>query len=167
MSLRLTSVLLVFCLGFTVAPAQSVSKAEVLAAIAVLEKSVLSPEAGAAAATVTRFGEESEEVMITLGQETLPWVQGTSGPDASTRALLMAVYFAGNIKSQLAKHRPEDDPYSGWLAVIKAYQEIRSKRPRLQIPEIEELIAKEKAGTLKKDADALRKRDETKRQDLV
>jgi len=69
----------------------------------------------------------------------------------------MAAYFAGDIKSQLEKRRPADDPYRGWLAAIKAYRQILKKQPDMVIQEMEDLIAKEKDGTLKAAAEKLLK----------
>ena len=77
--------------------------------------------------------------------------------------MLMAVYFAADIKAQLEKHQAVDDPYKGWLAVIKAYRQIRKKQPDIEIDEVEELIRKEQAGTLKQEAEDLMK--EQTRQD--
>jgi hypothetical protein len=159
--------LLATCAGLAAAVAEPVSKREAREAIAVLEKSVLSANAAEAAATITRFADESEEVLIVVGPETMPWIQDSPGPDATIRELLTAAYVAGNVKAQLAKRRPDDDPYSGWLFVIKAYREIHGKRPRLSIPEIEELMAKEKAGTLKKEADTLRKKANAPQRDII
>jgi hypothetical protein len=140
------------------ARAEPVSRREVLAAIAVLDKDVTSNEAVDAATVVARFGKESDAVLITVGAETLPWVQ-TDVPEAEAkvRALLMAAYFAGDIKSQLEKRRPADDPYRGWLAAIKAYRQILKKQPDMVIQEMEDLIAKEKDGTLKAAAEKLLK----------
>lgn len=165
MTRKITGLLLVMLPALVAAQTQPVSQREVLAAIAVLERDVTSAEALQAAETVTRFGKESEAVLLTVGPETLPWVQpGVSGSGATARMMLMAVYFAGDIKSQLEKRRTEDDPYSGWLAVIKAYRQIRGKQPRIVIPEVEELIKKEQAGTLKREAEALRQRLEQPRE---
>jgi len=142
---------------------ESVSRREVLAAIAVLERDVTSPEASRAAETVTRFGKESDAVVITIGDETMPWMQeqdDISDREAEVRAMLTAAYVAGDIKAQLARHRAEDDPYSGWLAAIRAYGQIRRKDPDVVIPEIEQLIEKERDGTLKDDADDLRRQEQ-------
>jgi len=154
MNFRLTALILLACVGLGVARAEPVSRPEVLAAIAVLENDVTGPDAVRAAATVTRFGKESDAVLIVVGPETMPWVQ-TDVPEgeARVRAMLMAVYFAGDIKAQLQKRRAEDDPYPGWLAVIKAYKQIRKKQPEMIIPEVEDLIEKERAGVLKDEAD--------------
>ena len=142
---------------------ESVSRREVLAAIAVLERDVTSAEASRAAETVTRFGKESDAVVITIGDETMPWMQeqdDISDREAEVRAMLTAAYVAGDIKAQLARHRAEDDPYSGWLAAIRAYGQIRRKDPDVVIPEIEQLIEKERDGTLKDDADDLRRQEQ-------
>jgi hypothetical protein len=165
--IRLTARLFLLALFvLTAAKAEPVSRREVLAAIAVIEKDVTSAEAVGAAATVTRFGKDSDSVLLTVGVETLPWVQ-TDVPEAESRvrALLMAAYFAGNIKSQLEKRRADDDPYSGWLAAIKAYRQILKKQPDMVIPELEDLISKEQAGTLKDEAEKVRKQqDEEQRE---
>jgi hypothetical protein len=161
MTFRSVGVLLIVLLGVARAMAEPVTRREVLAAIAVLEKDVTSADALEAAETVTRFGKESETVLITVGTETMPWVQAdTPEPEMPVRALLMAAYFAGDIKSQLAKRRPLDDPYSGWLATIAAYRQIRKKQPEMVIPEVEELIKKEQTGTLKQEAEELRRQQE-------
>jgi len=113
---RIACLFLVTLVVLTAAKAEPVSRREVLAAIAVLDRDVTSKEAVDAATVVARFGKESDAVLITVGAETLPWVQ-TDAPEgeAKVRALLMAAYFAGDIKSQLEKRRPADDPYRGWL----------------------------------------------------
>jgi len=167
MIIRILPAFLAVFAGLSVAQAEPVSKGEAREAIAVLEKSVLSADAAEAAATITRFADESEEVMIVVGPETMPWVQDSTGPDAKVRELLTAAYIAGNVKAQLAKRQPNDDPYNGWLFVIKAYREIRGKKSRITIPEVEELVAKEKDGTLKKEADLLRKKANAPQREII
>lgn len=161
MNCRIIGVILLALWGATGVRAEPVSRREVLAAIAVLEQDVTSPDARQAAETVARYGQESEAVLLVVGPETLPWVR-TDAPKAETRvrSMLMAVYFAGDIKSQLQQRQPRDDPYSGWLAVIRAYHQIRAKQPEIVIPEVEELIRKDHAGTLQQEAEAVRKRQE-------
>jgi hypothetical protein len=165
MTRRLAGFLLIVLSGITAAQAEPVSRREVLAAIAVIEKDVTSADALKAAVTVTRFGKESEAVLITVGPETLPWVQPDAPEsEATVRAMLMAAYFAGDIKSQLERRRAEDDPYRGWLAVIKAYRQIRQKQPEVMIPEVEELVKKEQAGTLEHEAEELRQQQDEEEQ---
>ncbi|HTZ21093.1 MAG TPA: hypothetical protein VMC06_09445 [Opitutaceae bacterium] len=167
MIIRALPAFLAACALLAVARAEPVSKSEAREAIAVLEKSVLSADAAEAAATITRFADESEDVLIVVGPETMPWVQESAGPDAKVRELLTAAYIAGNVKAQLAKRQPNDDPYNGWLFVLKAYREIRGKKSRITIPEVEELLAKEKDGTLKKEADALRKKEQAPQREII
>jgi hypothetical protein len=165
MNLRIAGAILLVLLSALSAGAAPVSRREVLAAIAVLEKDITSAEALPAAETVTRSGRESDDVLLIVGPETLPWVQ-TDVPagEARARMLLMAVYFAGDIKSQLRKGRPADDPYAGWVAVIRAYRQFRQKQPDLLIPEVEALIRKDRAGTLRQAADDVRKQQEREEQ---
>ena len=153
---RTAGLLLALFLVVATARAEPITHREVLAAIAVLEKDVTSSDALDAATTVARFGKESDDVIITVGEETLPWIKvDVPEAEAKIRALLMAAYFAGDIKSQLRKHQAVDDPYSGWLSVIRAYRQILKKQPDMVIPEVDELVKKEKAGTLKDEADEL------------
>ena len=169
MTRRITIVLLACFFGLASARAEPVSRREVLAAIAVLEQDVTSAAAARAAATIARFGQKSDAVLIAIGPETLPWMQDDAPEaEATVRALLTAAYFAGDIKAQLARRRSEDDPYRGWLAAIRAYRQIQRKQPGLVIPEIEELIAKERAGTLKDEAEDLRRQDQREqRQNMI
>ena len=166
MRIRRTALLALIALSASIAVrAEPVTRREVLAAIAVLEDDVTSADAIAAAATIARFGQESDEVLITVGADTLPWVQAdVPEAQAKVRALLMAAYFAGDIKSQLEKRRSVDDPYRGWLSVIRAYRQILKKQPDMVIPEVEELVRKEKTGTLKHEADELRQQQEREQQ---
>lgn len=165
MHLRLTRLIVFALLGVVAARAEPVSRPEVLAAIAVLEHDITAPEAVKAATTVMRFGKESNDVLITVGLDTMPWMRtDVSRSEARVREMLMAAYCAGDIKSQLAKRRAEDDPYRGWLAVIKAYRQIRQKQPEVRIPEVEELIEKEQAGVLRQEADELRRQQQRQEQ---
>ncbi len=166
MTPRITIIVLACLLGLAAGRAEPVSRREALAAIAVLERDVTGPGAERAAETITRFGKESDAVLIAIGEETLPWMQGHEDApegEAEVRAMLAAAYFAGDIKSQLARHRAEDDPYSGWLAAIRAYGQIRRKEPDVVIPEIEQLIEKEQDGSLKQEADDLRRQERRER----
>ncbi len=167
MTLRITVVGLACLLSLAAGRAEPVSRREVLAAIAVLERDITSSEAPRAAESVTRFGKESETVLLTISNETLPWMQeqeGMSDREAEVRGMLTAAYFAGNIKAQLARRRAEDDPYSGWLAAIRAYGQIRRKDADIEIPEIEQLIGMERDGTLKEAADGLRRQEQREQQ---
>ena len=161
----LPALVLAFTTGFVPARAQTVSQQEVKAAIAVIEQDVTSRAAVRAAEVVARFGRESDAVLITIGDETLPWMQADAPDEQATdRALLTAAYFAGDIKSQLARRRPLDDPYAGWMAAIRAYRQLRQKQPDLRIPEIEQLIDEAHTGSLRRRADELRRETEHEQQ---
>lgn len=151
--LKITAVLVPVLLSGLRLRAQPVSRHAVLAAITVLEKDITAPAAVPAAVIVTRFGRESNAVNLIVGEDTLPWLRtDVSEPEARVRALLMAAYFAGDIKSQLKKGRPGDDPYSGWLAAIRAYHQLQQKDPSLVVPAMEILIREEHAGVLRQRA---------------
>jgi hypothetical protein len=149
---------LLFCLPAVTAPAAPPTRPDALVAIATLENDLLSEDAVRAARVITQFARQSDEVAITLGRETAPWVLEKRVPDEkddAVYAMLLSVYLAGNAKSQLETGRAEDDPYSGWLAVIRAYRQIQTKRTLL-IPSVEQLVAMEDKGTLRQHAEEVK-----------
>ncbi len=138
------------------------SRREVLAAIATLEDRFLSPEAIRAAEVVTRFVELSEDCLIVLDPEAIPWAEDgeitdSEDPETMLRSLLLAAYFAGNTKAQLDSGKVEDMPYPGWLFVIRAYKSIQEKTA-FSIASIDELVAMEEKGTLERYARILKAR---------
>ena len=138
------------------------SRREVLAAITTLEERFLSPEALRAAEVVTRFVELSEDCLIVLDPEAIPWAEDSEltradDPETMLRSLLLAAYFAGNTKAQLDSGKVEDMPYPGWLFVIRAYKSIQEKT-EFRIESIEEFIAMEEQGTLERFARILKAR---------
>lgn len=141
-------------------PATEITRQQALAAVAVLERDATGEEAADAAAQIMQFGEESDAVLILVGEETMPWLGEDATPaDADARALLTAAYVAGNIKVQLRRRLAEDDPLAGWRFVIQVYRQLKAKNPGLTIPAAERLIRQEREGTLEKSANALRRRD--------
>ena len=142
--------LLVFLAAGAGAVAATPTRGEALAAIATLETNLLSDDGLKAAGTIAQFAQESEEVFFMLGPDTAPWITEERPPDEgedAVRSMLLAVYFAGNAKAQLRAGKAEDDPYSGWIAVLRAYRQFQTKRP-LSIPSLEEFSAMEAEGTL-------------------
>lgn len=140
------------------------SRREVLAAIKTLEERFLSPEAVRAAEVVTRFVELSEDCLVVLDPEAIPWAEDSElgdGDDPGTllRSLLLAAYFAGNTKAQLEAGKVEDMPYPGWLFVIRAYKAIQQKTDFV-VASIDELVAMEEKGTLERYARILKARRE-------
>lgn len=131
------------------------SKHEVLIAISVLEKNITSPEATEAAKTIVIYAQQSDDVMVDIGPEQLPWVDEKWGLDKAreqaNQSLLLAAFVAGNIRSQIKNDKAEDDTYSGWIFAIDAYKRLRAKGP-FRSPAIESLKRMEDEGTLLKHA---------------
>jgi hypothetical protein len=149
---------ILFCFCGLVSALATPSRREALTAIAVLERDPLSENAPAAAGVVLQFVEESEDVMCMLSEDTIPWIGEEPDPDetkAAFSSLLMAVYLAGNTKAQLAARTASDDPYSGWLAAIRAYRQIQAKK-KISIPALDELVAMQAKGTLKRHAEEVK-----------
>lgn len=153
------------CLWIAGAAAQSPevpSRREVLAAISTLEERFLSAEAIRAAEVVTRFVELSEDCLVVLDPEAIPWAEESeitdaSDPETMLRSLLLAAYFAGNTKAQLESGKVEDMPYPGWVFVIRAYKAIQEKT-EFVVPSIDELVEMEEKGTLERYARILKAR---------
>jgi len=126
------------------------TREEALSAIATIEKDILSADAIEAARTISQFTEESEEVILTLGRDTIPWVLEERAPDQiddTIYSMLLAAYFAGNAKAQLLAGKAADDPYRGWLAAIRAYRQFQTKRS-IVIPSLEKFSEMEANGSL-------------------
>ncbi|MGA2016353.1 MAG: hypothetical protein ABSH26_05315 [Opitutaceae bacterium] len=139
------------------------SKQDVLLAISVLEKNITAPEAADAAKTVVIYAQQSDDVMVDIGQDQLPWIGERWGLDRareqSNQSLLLAAFVAGNIRSQIKNDRAEDDTYSGWVFAIDAYKRLRSKAS-FRSPAIETLQKMEDEGTLLQHAKDVQIRDE-------
>jgi hypothetical protein len=146
---------LLFLLLAGVAAAAAPSKQEVLGAISVLEKTLSGPEAAEAAKTVVVYAQQSDDVMVDIGPEQLPWVGERWGlekaREQNNQSLLLACFVAGNIRSQLKAEKAEDDTYSGWLFAIDAYKRLREKES-FRSPAIENLRKMEEDGTLQQHA---------------
>lgn len=113
-----------------------------------IERFMAKPAAGEDAQRILDFAEESEDVLIALDEKLLPWM--AEDKNYKQAQVLMVAFVAGNIKSQLASGKAVDDGYAGLLAVFKAYETLKQTDKDLKIPEIEEFMAKEKKGELKK-----------------
>ncbi|HMD60362.1 MAG TPA: hypothetical protein VKG78_02970 [Opitutaceae bacterium] len=145
------------------AAASPPSKKEVLVAISVLEKNITGPEAADAAKTVVIYAQESDDVMVDIGQDQLPWIGERWGLDKSreqaNQSLLLAAFVAGNIRSQIKNDKAEDDTYSGWVFAIDAYRRLRAKTA-FRSPAIESLKKMEDEGTLLRHARDVQFKDE-------
>jgi hypothetical protein len=157
----LTAVLFVALAG--AASAGVPSKQEVLMAISVLERDITGPEAADAAKTVVIYAQESDDVMVDIGRDQLPWVTEKWGledaREQSSQSLILAAFVAGNIRTQIKNVKAEDDTYSGWLFAIDAYKHLRAKVP-FRSPAIEALQKMEVDGTLRQHAKDVQLKDE-------
>lgn len=157
----LSSVL--FLLGAGVAAAAPPSKQEVQLAISILEKTLSGPEAEEAAKTIVIYAQQSDDVMVDIGPEQLPWVGERWGLDKmreqSNQSMLLACFVAGNIRSQLKAAKAEDDTYAGWLFTIDAYKRLREKST-FSSPAIENLRKMQEDGTLQQHAKDVQFKDE-------
>jgi hypothetical protein len=124
---------------------------EALAAIATLEKSVAGPEALAAARTIVTYAQLSDDVLVDIGPDEIPWAEEHWGIDdereRSLQSVLLASFVAGDVRSQIKNNRVEDDTYSGWIFVIGAYNRLRQKE-HFSSPSIDSLLRMQSSGTL-------------------
>lgn len=127
------------------------SKQEVLDAITVMEKNISGPEAPGAAKIIVVFAQLSDDVMVDIGEDELPWLSEKwslgKEQEQTCQSLLMAAFVAGNVKSQLKSEKAEDDTYSGWLFTIDTYRKLKA-RFDFKSPAIEELSKMQAEGKL-------------------
>src|ERR1700677_976076 len=78
--------------GFAAEP----TRHDALAAIAGLEKTVVGPEAAEAAKTIVTYAQESDDVMVDIGPDEVPWVDEKWGLDKdqelSGQSMLLAAF---------------------------------------------------------------------------
>jgi hypothetical protein len=139
------------------------TKHEALQAITVLEKNVVGEEAAEAARTIVTYANLSDDVLVNLGPDEIPWVDEKWGLDKdaelSCQSMLLAAFVAGNVRSQIKNDRAEDDTYSGWVFAIDAYNRLRAKGP-FKSPSIESLSKMEADGTLLQHAREVQSKEE-------
>jgi hypothetical protein len=149
MRLTLAAVAFLICgsLGLAAVP----SKEDALQAIAVLEKNLLGPQAAEAAKKIVVYAQLSDDVMVDIGPEQLPWVSEDWGLDkereAALHSILVAAFVAGNVKPQIKNAKAEDDTYSGWLFTIETYRRLQ-KKESFRSPSIEALSKLQAEGKL-------------------
>jgi len=128
--------------------AQAVSREAALQAIEVFQKDPAGTDGLTAATTIMAFVQKSDEVHLSLSKAVVPWLKSKDAPDADTRSLLLTAYVAGNARAQLQSGKAEDDVYAGWQQVLSTYAQLQHINPTVKLPEIDDLKAKEKGGTL-------------------
>lgn len=142
---------------------ETVSRAQVLDAIRVFEANAsggIAParpvaqanEAVAQASnTILKFALESDDVVVDLGSDSVPWCDVKKGisamPDSGERGLLLAAYLAGEVKAQLLSGRQDANPYEGWVAMLRVYRVLKV-REGVEVPEVEALLARQMRGSL-------------------
>ncbi len=155
------SVAFLLCTGLCLAA--SPTKHEVLQAISVIEKNASSPEAAEAAKTIVIYAQVSDDVMVDIGPDQLPWLDEDWGlekdRDQACKSLLLAAFVAGDVRSQIKNDKAEDDTYSGWIFAIDTYNRLREKEP-FRSESIDALAKMRAAGTLLQHAREVRAKEE-------
>lgn len=111
--------------------------------------------------TILRFALESDQVVVDLGTDSVPWCDVKKGlselPNSGERGLLLAAYLSGSVKAQLESGKQDPSPYPGWVAMLRVYRSLRV-REGLKLPEVDALLARQAGGTLEDYAAAALKR---------
>lgn len=139
------------------------SKHDALAAIAVLEKSLTGSQAVEAAKTIVTYAQVSDDVMVDIGPDEIPWVNEKWGlekeRELACQSMLLAAFVAGDVRSQIRNDRAQDDTYSGWIFAIDAYNRLRAKGA-FSSPSIDSLSRMQADGTLLSHAKEIQSREE-------
>ncbi|HEY1791465.1 MAG TPA: hypothetical protein VGG34_00990 [Opitutaceae bacterium] len=139
------------------------SRDDALQAISVLEKDILGPGADEAAKTIVVYAQVSDDVMVDVGPDELPWLSEDWGLDkdreAQLHSLLLAAFVAGDVKTQLRSAHALDDTYSGWLFAIDAYHRMRLKE-NFRSPSLDALSKLQDDGKLFKHAKEVEEQQE-------
>jgi flavin-binding protein dodecin len=177
--LLLRASFLALALAAPLGAAEKVSRAQVLSAIktfdANLAGSLVNGSTAAqddavakASNTILKFSLESDEVVVDLGLDAVPWVDVKKGlatlSNSGARGLLLAAYLSGCVHSQLAAGKQDPNPYAGWVSMLKVYRALKM-REGVKIPEVESLLAHQAdgslaayaAGAMQRSADTLRR----------
>jgi hypothetical protein len=159
--------------------AEAVTRAQVLDAIRTFdskaEGSLVGPSSAeddgaalaAASNTILKFSLESDDVIVDLGSDSVPWCDVKKGitelSNSGERGLLLAAYLAGSVKAQLGSGKQDPNPYQGWVSMLRVYKAIRI-REGVRIPEVENLLVLQMKGSLEQYAsDAARRSAENLR----
>jgi hypothetical protein len=157
----LATLLLLACAsaGFASVP----TKHDALQAISVLEKNVVGTEAAEAARTIVTYADLSDDVMVDIGPDEIPWADEKWGlekdQEMSCQSMLLAAFIAGNVRSQIKNDRAEDDTYSGWIFAIDTYNRLRAKG-QFRSPSLDALSKMQSNGTLLQHAKEIQSKEE-------
>jgi len=125
---------------------RAAARKEVLDAIKAFREDPLSKEGLAAGRTIIVFAEASDDVMVTIGLHTCPWLREKEYKHGTT---LLVAYVAGNVRVQLQKAVARNHTYEGVLQVIETYGQLRAKKATEPVKPVEDWIKLQKAGGLK------------------
>ena len=158
--LRAAAALALACPAFALG---AVTRAQALEAIQAFEANAVggvaaskSPEESNAAAArasnlIMRFAVESDEVVVDLGPDSVPWCDVKKGmseqANAGQRGLLLAAYVCGSVKAQLLSGKRDPNPLAGWVAMLRVYRAMKI-REGVEIPEVEALLERQMNGSL-------------------
>lgn len=112
-----------------------------------IDSFLASPADDERAARIRKFTDESPDVSVWVDATVLPWT--THEPKYPQAALLVVVYFAGNVRSQLESGANADDAYAGLQEVFRVYRDMQQKQPELHIPEIDQFMELDKQWKLR------------------
>jgi hypothetical protein len=104
-----------------------------------------------ASTLILRYAIDSDDVVVDLGAESVPWCDVKKGlserSNAGQRGLLLAAYVSGSVKAQLQSGKQDPNPFAGWVAMLRVYRAMKV-REGIDIPEIEGLLARQANGSL-------------------
>ncbi len=121
------------------------SKEVVLGAIASLSYQPFGPQAEAARNIVIEYALDSDDVVILLDTQFIPFYGKSQW---STH--LFAAYLAGNIEEQLEQNKKTYATYDGLIFMLNTYDEIQKQDKGFKIPELERMVELFKKDQLKK-----------------
>jgi hypothetical protein len=142
--------------------AETPARAQVLDAIRTFEANATADSASRSLAeandavarasnTILKFALESDDVVVDLGADSVPWCDLKKGvanlPHSGERGLMLGAYLAGEVKAQLASGRQDPNPYPGWTAMLRIYRALKI-REGVRIPEVEALLSRQMDGSL-------------------
>jgi hypothetical protein len=100
---------------------------------------------------IARFALESDDVVVDLGTDSVPWCDVRKGltelSRSGERGILLAAYLSGCIKAQLASGKPDPNPFPGWVSMLRVYRAMKI-HDGVAVPEVEALVARQMDGTL-------------------
>jgi len=126
--------------------AHSPIRRSLLAAMGRFKADPLSDPGRRAAEEILIYAIEAEDVIITVVDELMPWLDDESFEYGD---LLFIAYVTGNIEPQFRSGIMQDHPYEGMLQVLNTYDRIRQAKPFPKIKQIETWRTMRNKGMMK------------------